>query len=210
MIITTLDSDWVSIIGYLAAVLVASSFYMKTIVPLRVFAIASNICFIAYGYFIVPMLYPVLILHLFLLPLNIIRLWQIRKLIKGIKTYANGDYSLEWLVPYMTKEIYPQQSVLFQKNDKADKIFLLQQGKVYLPQLNHYVGPGDILGEIGVLSPYKSRTSDAICVEETHLLFITEEQAMVLYYQNPKFGLFLLRIIIKRSIENYESLKNNV
>src|SRR5690242_332745 len=107
MVIMTLESDWVSIIGYLAAVLVASSFYMKTMIPLRVFAIASNVCFITYGFFSSPVLYPVMILHLFLLPLNIIRLWQIKKLIDGMRAYSKGDYSLEWLAPYMMKEVYP-------------------------------------------------------------------------------------------------------
>ena len=58
-------------IGYLAAVLVALTFYMKTMVPLRVIGICSNCAFIAYGY--LDDLYPVLILHFILLPLNSLR-----------------------------------------------------------------------------------------------------------------------------------------
>lgn len=208
MIITKIETDWVSIVGYLAAVLVASSFYMKTMIPLRVFAIASNICFITYGYFSTPILYPVLALHLFLLPLNIIRLRQIQKLVTGVRSYAKGDYSLEWLVPYMTKEFYSASSVLFKKDDPANKLFLIQTGEVHLPELNRNVRAGEIVGEIGVLSPYKKRTTDAICLEETHLLSITEEQVMTLYYQNPSFGLFLLQMVIKRSIDNYDALKS--
>ncbi|VVC74968.1 hypothetical protein AQUSIP_02420 [Aquicella siphonis] len=67
----------VSLIGYLAASLVAATFYMHSMIPLRCFAIASNICFIIYAYYTSPQLYPILILHAFLLPLNISRLWQL-------------------------------------------------------------------------------------------------------------------------------------
>lgn len=71
--------DWVSLTGYVAASLVASTFYVKNMVPLRCFAIASNIFFIVYAYYSMPRLYPVLVLHLYLLPLNGLRL---RELIK--------------------------------------------------------------------------------------------------------------------------------
>lgn len=66
--------DWVSIVGYVAALFVVSTFCMKTMIPLRCFAIASNCCFIIYAYFTFPILYPVLMLHGFLLPLNCHRL----------------------------------------------------------------------------------------------------------------------------------------
>lgn len=71
--------DWVSMVGYIAALLVASTFCMKTMVPLRCFAIASNLCFIIYAYFTFPILYPVLTLHGFLLPLNCHRLISLLK-----------------------------------------------------------------------------------------------------------------------------------
>ena len=71
--------DWVSMVGYIAALLVASTFCMKTMVALRCFAIASNFCFIIYAYFTFPILYPVLALHGFLLPLNCHRLISLLK-----------------------------------------------------------------------------------------------------------------------------------
>ena len=59
-------------IGYLAASLVLATFYMKSMDALRLAAIASNMAFIAYGYF--AHLAPVLLLHALLLPINIYRL----------------------------------------------------------------------------------------------------------------------------------------
>ena len=54
--------SWLEAIGYLASLLVLSTFYMKTMIPLRCCAIASNVAFIAYGFF--GEIYPVLVLHL--------------------------------------------------------------------------------------------------------------------------------------------------
>ena len=56
-------------IGYLAASLVLATFCMKSMDALRLAAIASNMAFIAYGYF--GHLTPVLLLHALLLPINI-------------------------------------------------------------------------------------------------------------------------------------------
>lgn len=61
-------------IGYLAASLVYATFCAKRMVPLRTLAIASNLAFIAYGY--LDALWPILILHGTLLPLNVLRLIQ--------------------------------------------------------------------------------------------------------------------------------------
>ena len=72
--------SWVEIVGYVASGLVLTTFYMKTMVPLRYCAIASNGAFIAYGFF--AAIYPVLVLHLLLLPLNVKRLLEIRQMIK--------------------------------------------------------------------------------------------------------------------------------
>ena len=72
-------ADW---IGYLAALLVFCSFYARTVVPLRLVAIASNLAFIAYAS--AKGLHPVLVLHAVLLPLNCVRLLQLRALRKGL------------------------------------------------------------------------------------------------------------------------------
>ena len=66
-------ADW---LGYLAAMLVFCSFYARTIVVLRLVAVTSNMAFI--GYAVAKGLYPVLVLHVVLLPLNCLRLAQLR------------------------------------------------------------------------------------------------------------------------------------
>lgn len=68
-------ADWVNIVGCMAAILVALTFYMESMIALRCIAISSNFCFVTYAYFMTPVLYPVLLLHLFLIPLNSYRLF---------------------------------------------------------------------------------------------------------------------------------------
>ena len=72
--------NWVQLVGYTASLLVFSTFYMKTMIPLRCIAVVSNVAFLTYGYF--AGLYPVFFLHVVLLPLNILRLYQMYKLIE--------------------------------------------------------------------------------------------------------------------------------
>ena len=64
--------EWPDTIGYLAAALVVATFYMRSMIALRAFGILGNIAFIVYG--AQAGLPPVLLLHLVLLPLNLVRL----------------------------------------------------------------------------------------------------------------------------------------
>ena len=65
-------------LGFLAAALVLVTFGMRTMVPMRIAAIASNLAFIAYG--VSLELLPVWLLHGILLPLNAYRLLEARPL----------------------------------------------------------------------------------------------------------------------------------
>jgi hypothetical protein len=63
------------VIGYLAATLVLATFWMRSMSSLRYVAIASNLAFITYGY--IGDLMPVLLLHILLLPVNVLRLAEL-------------------------------------------------------------------------------------------------------------------------------------
>ena len=93
-----LDMSQANLVGYAGALLVFVTFWMKTMVPLRYLGIGSNIFFIAYGY-LAPA-YPPLVLHVLLLPLNIIRLREMRSLIKQVETAASGDLNMAWIKPF--------------------------------------------------------------------------------------------------------------
>lgn len=64
----------INVIGVAAGLCVIAAFYVKDYKRCRVFAIGSNFLFIAYS---VPLgLWPVVALHAFLLPINVVRLWE--------------------------------------------------------------------------------------------------------------------------------------
>jgi CRP/FNR family transcriptional regulator, cyclic AMP receptor protein len=65
---------WLDAIGYLAGFLLVLTFFMRRMVPLRIVAICSSVAWLVYG--ALGGLYPIIILHIVLLPLNIYRLWQ--------------------------------------------------------------------------------------------------------------------------------------
>jgi len=60
------------LLGYAASCAVLATFLMRTMVPLRLVAILSNVLFIGFGY--AQHIYPVFFLHVALLPINTWRL----------------------------------------------------------------------------------------------------------------------------------------
>jgi hypothetical protein len=191
--------NWVQLAGYTASLLVFSTFYMKTMIPLRSVAIASNVAFLTYGYF--ASLYPVFLLHAVLLPLNIYRLHQVRGLKERLRQALERELSLEWMLPFVKRESFKEKEPLFHKGDAADKLYYLEQGTVWLPEVNKTVHAGEIIGEMGVFSPFKERTASAVCATDSTFLVLDERTALELYYQHPDFGLFMVRTIIRRFLD---------
>jgi len=200
-------STWIiQAAGYLGSILVATSFYMKTIIPLRLFAIASNVAFITYA--IGAGIYPVLILHIFLFPLNIIRLLQMKKLITNVKEASDGNFSLQSLIPYMVIEKTKKGNILFKKGDLAEKMYYLSKGRIQLEEKGLILENGHLLGEMGIFSPVNERTDTAICMDDDMEIYsITEKGVKQLYYQNPEFGFYLVKLITGRFISGLEKIK---
>lgn len=67
---------WINVLGFAGSLAVLASFCMTTIRTLRTVALASNLLFGLYG--LLGHVYPVLLLHMILLPVNLAKLYQIR------------------------------------------------------------------------------------------------------------------------------------
>ena len=143
-----MDLTYPELLGYVGSFLMFSTFYMKTMIPLRVTAIAANGCMITYT--ALSGIYPVLILQACLLPLNIVRLVQMRRLVAQVKESARGDFRIDPLLPFMRREQAAAGDTLFREGDTADKMYLIQRGRVRLLGIDKILGPGDVMGEIGV------------------------------------------------------------
>jgi CRP/FNR family transcriptional regulator, cyclic AMP receptor protein len=191
---------WVEGIGYLASLLVFCTFYMKTMIPLRCVAIASNFVFMTYG--LTGRIYPVFLLHAILLPLNLLRLRQVRTLIRKVREASSGDLSMEWLIPLMTRQKLAAGHVLFRMGDPASSMYLILEGSVRITEIDVVLGPGTLVGEMGVFAPDNRRTGTAVCESDVEVGAITDAKVMQLYYQNPAFGFYMFRLVLKRLLEN--------
>jgi CRP/FNR family cyclic AMP-dependent transcriptional regulator len=187
-------------VGFVAAGLVFATFYMKTMIPLRLVGITSNVTFLVYSWF--AGVVPLFVLHSALLPLNIWRLMQIRALVREVRKVAVGDLPLETLLPFMSPRRAEAGEVLFHRGDAAGEMFHLLSGAVRLEELGKTLGPGAMLGEISMFAPGRERTATAVCDTGVELLSITADKVMQLYYQNPRFGFHVIRLITGRLIEN--------
>jgi hypothetical protein len=187
------------IAAWVAALLVFSTFFMKTMIPLRVVAITSNVAFIGYAllalrYGIFGRVYPILVLHSALLPLNIVRLRQMRRLINTVNQASSSDV-IESLIPYMTSERHRKGETLFSKGDPADKLYLIGEGNVRFAELGKQLSDGAVFGEVGLFAPQGVRSVSAVCEDECRLYAIAKDKVLELYYQNPRFGFFLIRLV---------------
>jgi hypothetical protein len=196
------------IIGYLASALVFATFYMKTMIPLRVVAVASNVAFIGYGY--LGGMPPILILHMALLPLNLCRLRQSLHLVKNVRLSMAGDVSFEWMMPYMTNRSFAVGETIFRKGDPARELLLITEGTVRLTELKVEVGKGSMVGEIGLFSPDRARIATAVAVTAVDVLAIAEDRVIALYNDNREFGLYLVALITQRLVANYAALERQV
>ena len=201
---------WVDAAGYLASLLVLATFCMRTMTALRVAAIGSNFCFIGYG--LAAHLYPVLLLHAVLLPLNAARTLEMLRLTRRIEVAAKGDLSFEPLRPFMKVERYVNGDILFYKGDFADRMFVVTTGKLLVDEVNITLSPGDLVGEIGVFSSEQVRTSTVRCLSDVELMSIAKQHIAEICFQNPGITFYLLSLITNRlladmSIINHQQVR---
>lgn len=192
----------VQALGYLASLLVFSTFYMRTMLPLRCLAIASNVAFISYG---IPLhLWPVAGLHALLLPLNLVRLFQIRRMQQQFSAAPTSGLNIHPLIAAMRPERYDEGTVLFRKGSLGRCAFYIGEGKVEFPELGAHARSGEIFGEFAVFSPHHTRTASAICASEVELYRIDAEAIVTAFHQSPVFAFSLMRLMVGRMTENLE------
>ena len=196
------------ILGYVAALLVFITFSMKTMVPLRLVGIASNVFFIGYGY--LNPAYPVLILHTALLVLNLVRLREMLALVRNVEEALHGDLDMNWVKPFTTTRAMRPGEVLFRKGDEATEVIFIMSGSLRIPELGISVPPGEVVGELGMLAPDSKRTASAVCVDGGDILVITYDQVRELFFQNPRFGYFFMRLSSRRLFENMKRMQSEI
>lgn len=188
--------QWLESFGYLGALLTLATFSMTTMLRLRVVGIAANLAFISYGFF--AHVYPVLILHIALLPLNVWRLKQLLQLTRLVQEASTATLSLDWLKPFSRRRSARAGEVLFRIGDPAAELMFVLDGRFRAVEADVMLPPGQVIGELGLITKGQKRTQTVVCEEDGELLLLTYDEVRQMYFQNPKFGFFFLELAAER------------
>ena len=197
--------NFANMLALIGATLYVVTLMVRTIVPLRVIGIISMVFFIAYGALAGAV--ATFLLYLLSLPINVIRLRQMLTLVKKARLSAQGDLSMDWLRPFMTPRKYKKGDILFNKGDIAKEMFYTISGNFLIKEIGIELPPGRVLGELGFIDPNNKRTATVESLENGEVLTITYDRLLELYFQNPEFGYYFLRLTTERLMQNIARLE---
>ncbi|HZR86066.1 MAG TPA: cyclic nucleotide-binding domain-containing protein [Bradyrhizobium sp.] len=197
-----------SLCALIGAIFFVATLLTRTMVPLRVSNMVSNLSFAAYGALAGDI--KTFLLYLLLFPINAVRLRQMLKLVEKARTATQGDMSMEWLKPFMTERRYRRGDVLFKKDEPANEMLLTVTGKFLVKEIGVELPPGNLMGELGFLTPNNRRTATIECLEDGQVLSITYDRLLEIYFQNPQFGYYFLVLTSQRLLENIARLEETL
>lgn len=196
------------VLGICGALFCVATYWMRTMILLRVSGIVSNTLFAAFG--LLQPSYPTLVLYALLVPINCVRLYQMLGLVRQVRRASEGELSMDWLKPFMTKRRYRKGDVLFRKGEPGEETFYAVSGRYRVAELDVALEPGKLFGELAFLTPGNTRTQSVVCVEDGLVLTITYEKLTELYFQNPTFGFYFLRLTSERLLQNNARLHSEL
>lgn len=204
--------DTIYIVAHTAAaagiVLTIIQFWMKTMIPLRVLGVITNVLFLIYSS--LAWIWPTFILNLIVLPLNAWRLHEMRELIRRTQQASDSDFDMSALEPFMSKRKVRAGEVLFRKDDLADAMFLVVEGNFQLTETGIQIEPGAMVGELGLLAPARRRTQTLVALQDGEVRALPYERFEELYFQNPQFGLAFLKLSSQRLFQNIAHLEGEL
>jgi CRP-like cAMP-binding protein len=199
---------WRDVPGYIGALLIIGSFLTRTMIPLRALSAGSNLCLFVYS--LVDGQYPMMVLNAGLLPLNLLRLGQMVKLVRRVRAVPDGSRTMNWLEPYMRRRHCRRGQYLIAKGEAADRLYYIASGCFLIPELGIRLATGEFVGELGLLSPQRLRTRSVECVEDGDVLSMTYDQVHELFFQNPDFGFYFMRLAAGRLFDTLSLLERKL
>lgn len=199
---------WTDLFNSVGSLFIVATASTKTMVPLRILAIVAN-CFLIVFYAVTHSWVP-MVLQAAALPLNAWRLYQMIVLIRNVRGAIRGNSSMDWLKPFMTGRHFRKGDILFAKGEPANEMFCTVTGRYRVLELGIELKPGQLVGELAMLAPDNRRTATLECIEQGEALSITYEQVEQLYYQNPTFGFYFLRLATARLFDNISRMESEL
>jgi ABC-type multidrug transport system fused ATPase/permease subunit len=172
-----------NLFALIGAIFFVATLLTQTMVPLRVANMFGCAFFAGFGALAGNI--TTFLLYFLMVPINAFRLRQMLNLVKMARSATEGDASMEWLKPFMTERKYRKGDVLFKKDEAANEMMLTMTGKF-------------LVKEIG---------ATVTCLEDGHVLTITYEKLLEIYFQNPQFGYYFLVLTSQRLLENIARLE---
>jgi CRP/FNR family cyclic AMP-dependent transcriptional regulator len=197
-----MEPHFAELIGFAAAAASLYAAQAKTIIPLRVAAIAANL--LAMMYSLAHGTDPTFMLNAILLPLNVWRLRAMLRLINDINAAIRSDMNVDWLLPYTYPKHFKAGNILMERGEYATAAFYIASGEVEIVETSETFGKGALLGEIGLFTRDGRRTMTVRCKTDVQVATIDYDQFKQLYFQNPQFGFSLLHLIVARLQNNRE------
>jgi sigma-B regulation protein RsbU (phosphoserine phosphatase) len=74
-----------------------------------------------------------------------------------------------------------------------------------LPEINKVIRQGEVIGEMGIFSPYKQRTASAVCEEDVEAYTMGKDEVINFFGKDPAMAIDLIQLSIKRFIENLKA-----
>lgn len=188
-------------VGWLAAALKLATFSMNSMIPMRILAMASSVCFMIYsGVFHI---WPLLAVELILLCINAYRLYEIialRRLVTHMTDEAEADFSAA--MAYGKKRVIQAGDTVFKKGDPVDSLYYLVEGRVEIEDQNVSIAAGEIFGEMAFFNATAVRSATVRCLEDTVVYELDEKRFTRLQYEDPAFAMTVMRTVTKRLVAN--------
>jgi CRP-like cAMP-binding protein len=191
-----------------ASIFLVATSTMRTMIPLRLFSILTNLVLIVTA--IPSHNYLIILVQAAMLVLNSYRLHQMLQLVRDVKRSVSSDLSMEWLKPFMTERKCSAGEMLFYKDEKAEDMLYIVSGRFRLVESGIELPVGAIVGEFGMLSPSNVRTQSLECIAAGMILSVSYDQVEQLYVQNPAFGFYLLKLTSARLFQNLDALERRL
>jgi serine phosphatase RsbU (regulator of sigma subunit)/anti-sigma regulatory factor (Ser/Thr protein kinase) len=113
--------------------------------------------------------------------------------------------SCRWPISFMKKELFKKGDCLFKAGDKADRMYYIATGAILLPEIKKVVKQGEVIGEMGIFSPFKERTASAVCEEDVEAYTMGKDEVINFFGKDPAMAIDLIQLSIKRFIENLKA-----
>jgi CRP/FNR family transcriptional regulator, cyclic AMP receptor protein len=190
------------IFGFIGAALMVASYLMKSMLPLRVVALAANLCLVAYALYTTA--WPTIALYLAMIPINLKKVLEIRRLIAAIENAKADTPVADWLLPHMSRRQAKAGEVLWHRGDVANEMVYVHTGRLRLAEHDELLGAGALVGEIGLFAPDNRRTGTIVCDTDCTLYSLSADAMAQLYYLNPKLGFHVMRLVVARLMHDAE------